>query len=66
MISVAATNLSREYAVQIDLFSEDKEEIREKSKNREKAVDKIRQKYGNESIFNGAVIESDIGIYKNK
>jgi hypothetical protein len=52
--------------VQIDLFSEDKEEIREKSKNREKAVDKIRQKYGNESIFNGAVIESDIGIYKNK
>ena len=66
MITIAATNLSKGYAEQIDLFSEDTEEIREKDKNRENAVDKIRQKFGNESIINGAILDSDIGVYTSK
>ena len=39
------------------------ESTREKSKKRETAVDKIRQKFGNNAILSGAVIDSDIGIY---
>ena len=63
MITVSATNLTKGYMEQIALFSCDNEENREKDKKRENAVDKIRQKYGNESIVNGAVLDSDIGIY---
>jgi hypothetical protein len=48
------------------LFSESVEEFREKDKNRENAVDKIRQKYGNESIINGAILDTDIGVYTSK
>ncbi len=66
MITVSATNLSKGYAEQIDLFSGDSEKTREKNENREKAVDKIRQKYGTESIINGAILDSDIGIYNSK
>ncbi len=66
MITIAATNLSKGYAEQIDLFSENSEETREKDKNRENALDKIRQKYGNESIINGAILDTDIGVYTSK
>ncbi len=63
MITVAATNLIKDVTEQIGLFDEINEVTREKNKKREDAVDKIRQKYGNSSILNGAVIDSDLGIY---
>lgn len=66
MITIAAINLSKGYAEQIDLFSEASEEEREKYKKRENAVDKIRQKYGNGSIINGAILDTDIGVYSSK
>ncbi len=66
MITVAATNLSKGYAEQIDLFSENLEDVHEKGKNRENAVDKIRQKFGNDSIINGAILDTDIGVYTSK
>ena len=52
-------------ATQISLF-EDSSSKREKYEKREVAVDKIRQKFGNESIINGAIIDSDIGLYDSK
>lgn len=65
MITVAASNLVRgEMASrQISFFDSTGETTREKSKKRETAVDKIRQKFGNDAILSGAVIDSDIGIY---
>ena len=66
MITISATNLSKGYAEQMDLFAESSDETREKGKKRENAVDKIRQKYGNESIVNGAILDTDIGVYNSK
>ena len=64
MITVAASNLVKGVvAEQISLFDDGLGDKREKKKNAEKAVDKIRQKYGFGSIIKGAVIDSDIGIY---
>ncbi len=65
MITVSVSNLvKRETASeQISFFDDTGEKAREKSKKRETAVDKIRQKFGNNAILTGAVIESDIGIY---
>lgn len=66
MITIAATNLSKGYAEQIDLFSENSDEIRGKDKKRENAVDKIRQRFGDEAIINGAILDTDIGVYTSK
>ena len=66
MITVAATNLMKGYAEQIDLFDNSSEKSREKNKNRENAVDKIRQKYGNNSIITGAILDTDIGVFTSK
>lgn len=63
MITVSVTNLVRNEAEQIELFDKDTKSDRNKSEKREKAIDNIRQKYGNSSIITGAVIDSDIGIY---
>ena len=65
MITVSASNLVRadSLAEQISLFDEAPTAKREKDTKREKAIDKIRQKYGAEAILNGAVIDSDLGIY---
>ncbi len=64
MITIAAVNLIKgDLAQQISLFDNGIDGKREKKKNAEKAVDKIRQKYGFDSIIKGAVIDSDIGIY---
>lgn len=67
MITVSATGLIKAdmSSTQISFF-EDSFEQHQKDKNRENAMDKIRQKYGNESIVNGAVIDSDIGLYNSK
>ena len=65
MLTVTASNLIKDesYAPQISLFDAAVDESREKSKKKENAVDKIRQKYGNNSIIKGAIIDTDLGIY---
>ncbi len=65
MLTVTATNLIRDdsYAPQISMFDSAVDESREKSKKKENAVDKIRQKFGNDSIIKGAIIDTDLGIY---
>ena len=65
MITVTASSLVRAdmMAEQMSLFSEDDSESREKSKKREETIDKIRQKYGADAVINGAVIDTDIGIF---
>ena len=64
-LTVTAGNLIKDdsYAPQISLFDNVVDESREKSKKKENAVDKIRQKYGNDSIIKGAIIDTDLGIY---
>ena len=65
MLSVTATSLIKSdvCSSQITLF-DDGSADREKCKKREKTIDEIRQKYGRESIIKGAMLNSDIGIYK--
>jgi flagellar biosynthesis chaperone FliJ len=65
MLTVTAANLIKDesYAPQISLFDAAVDESREKRKKKENAVDKIRQKYGNNSIIKGAIIDTDLGIY---
>lgn len=66
MLTVTASNLVKSDAVaeQIDFFSESKDNSkREKSQKREETIDKIRQRYGEDAILNGAIIDSDLGIY---
>lgn len=68
MLTVTAQNLARKEFVadQIDIFSDSVEPRREKDKKQEETVDKIRQKYGRESITNGAILTTDIGIKDKK
>ena len=66
MITVSASDLSSDGATQINLFDTGEELQREKNKKIENAVDKIRQKYGTESITSGSIINTDIGIYTPK
>ena len=68
MITVTAIGLvnANDLAEQIDIFGDNNSKTREKSKKREETVDKIRQKYGFDSIVQGAIIDSDIGIYEKK
>lgn len=66
MITLSVSNLIKDDGVnnQITLFDDaEKERARNKNTNRENAIDIIRQKYGNASILNGAVIDSDIGFF---
>ena len=65
MLTVSATNLIKDesYAPQLSLFDTDVDSAREKRKKKENAVDKIRQKYGSDSIIKGAIIDTDLGIY---
>ena len=37
-----------------------------KHENLDKALDKIRQKYGDDAIVRGSVMQTDIGIYSGK
>lgn len=68
MITVTAAGLVRRdmVAEQIDLLGGAMEKKREKSSKKENAVDKIRQKYGSDSIIRGAVMDTDLGIYDGK
>ncbi len=66
MLTVSAMDLSSYGAEQINLFDTEEDDRREKNKKIDNAVDKIRQKYGIESITNGSIINTDIGIYNAK
>ena len=68
MLTVTAVSLVRSESVasQIDMFGEVAEKNREKNKKREETIDKIRQKHGIESIMQGSIINTDIGIFKLK
>ncbi len=65
MITVGVTSLVRnEHSCeQLDIFGAAESENREKSKKREETIDKIRQKHGSTAIIQGAVLNSDLGIY---
>ena len=68
MITVTATSLTP-YASgneQISFFDGNAAKKRENNKKREETIDKIRQKFGSDAIVNGAVIDTDIGIYDQK
>ena len=62
MLTVTATPLARaeNVAEQIDFFDESKD--RERTRQLELALDKIRDKFGKSSIRSGAVIGNDLGI----
>ncbi len=66
MITVTASNLISESEIknQFSFFETEEKQRIDKIDKIEKAVDKIRQKYGGESIIHGAIIDSDLGIYK--
>ena len=68
MLTVSAANLVRSdmVAEQISFFGEKEDKKRKINSKRENAIDKIRQKYGADSIVNGAILDSDIGIYEPK
>jgi DNA polymerase-4 len=68
MITVSACNLLHRAgsATQISFFDSCKISTHEKNEKKENAVDKIRQKFGNTAIVNGALINTDIGIYESK
>ncbi|MBO7304390.1 MAG: DNA polymerase IV [Clostridia bacterium] len=68
MITVSASNLIRKdsHTMQLSFFDDKADKKHEKSEKKENAVDKIRQKYGSDSIIRGSVINSDIGIYDKK
>ncbi len=68
MITVGVSGLSKkEYSSeQISMFEENGEDKRKILKNIDDALDKIKQKYGNESILSAAIMDSDFGIYNKK
>lgn len=68
MITVTATNLvhADEVTEQIDMFAPAAHEDRERVKKREETVEKIRRKFGDSSILQGSVMNTDIGIFDNE
>ncbi len=68
MITVTATNLISKSltAEQLDIFSDPEVPRNQKGEKREKAVDKIRQKYGFSSIISASAADPKIGIYEGK
>ena len=50
-------------AKQLSIFEENENGLRDKSRNKEKTIDKIRQRYGEGAIIKGAALDTDIGIY---
>lgn len=64
MLTVTGTNFAQEgTGGQISLFDNDEQDKMEKKReNLEFTIDKIRTRYGRESILNANVIDNDIGI----
>ena len=66
MLSVCATGLVYKDGgcEQISFFESDEiNEKRERIQKRERAIDSIRRRFGSDSIVNGAIIDTDLGIY---
>ena len=65
MITVTATNLIHDgdYTSQVSFFDTSDDFEREKVKESEEVVDRIRERFGSASILKAAVIDTDIGIY---
>jgi hypothetical protein len=52
--------VSADYATdQISFFEENKEEFRIKKRKKEETMDKIRQKYGTDSIVRGSAMKNE-------
>ena len=66
MLTVSVNGLIKGDSVneQFNFFDTPEENLRIKEKKKEETVDKIRQKYGEHAILRGAIINSDLGIYK--
>lgn len=64
MLTVSVTGLSDAdcSSEQLDIFDNNSEERRKKSRNREEAVDKLRQKFGSSALVRASFIGEDIGI----
>jgi len=68
MITVSVSGLidaSHSY-MQLDLFADAEENTRDKDRKREETLDTIRRKFGATSISTGAIIDSDIGVFRPK
>ena len=66
MLTVTATNLSESETnecEQLDIFSRKENETKGETKI-DIAIDKIRQKFGSDSIVNASIIGTGLGIYK--
>lgn len=68
MITVSASNLieNSKLKEQVSFFDSDFEKNREKKKDTEIAIDKIRRRFGEEAIIKGAFVENDLGIYQHE
>ena len=62
MITAAVTGLvSADASEQMDIFSSTEDEKHEKSLNKEKAIDRLRQKYGSGAIVRASFVDNSIG-----
>lgn len=69
MLTVTATNLSdanEHHCEQLDIFGSNDNQNGKNEAKKDIAIDKIRQKYGSDSIVNASIIGTNLGIYKNK
>ena len=68
MLTVTVTGLvdASSSFTQLDLFSDDKADTRDKGSRREETIDNIRKRFGISSISTGAFYDTDIGIDLNK
>ncbi len=63
MLTVSASGLARkDDGEQIGFFDEERDERRQKTERIEVAIDGIRHRFGNGSIYSGALIDNDLGI----
>lgn len=64
MITATVTGLiSSNSATQLDMFCEEDSSAREKSLNKEKAIDKLRQKFGPSAIIRASLVDNSIGDF---
>ena len=68
MLTVSVSGLieSSSSFVQMDLFDDVDEGVRERERKREETVDEIRARFGEAAISTGAIINSDIGVGNKK
>ena len=67
MITAAVTGLvSADASEQMDIFSSTEDEKHEKSLNKEKAIDRLRQKYGSGAIVRASFVDNSIGNFTSE